>query len=164
MTRRRHRLPPQPREWFQNLARFLGDALKIRIARKDGCPVAAMLTVRFKDTLVYKYGCADERYNNFGGVPMLFWTAIQEAHAAGLQVFDFGRTDAGQSGLITFKNRWGACQSPLNYLRFAPAGKSTHMFDLPTSRWKTIATKELLSHFPGPLLPILGRVLYKHIG
>ena len=36
LTRRRHQLPPQPLSWFRNLIANLGEALKIRIAFKDG--------------------------------------------------------------------------------------------------------------------------------
>ena len=58
-TRRRHGLPPQPVAWFRNLITCLGDKVKIRVASKDGCPVASMLTLRHKQVLVYKYGCSD---------------------------------------------------------------------------------------------------------
>ena len=164
MTRRRHGLPAQPRKWFENLVNNFGDALKIRIALKDGRAVAAMVTIRFKDTLVYKYGCSDTRYNNLGGMPMLFWTSIQEAKAAALKIFDFGRTDAGQAGLIRFKNKWGTSESVLTYTRLSIAGRSTHAFDLPGSQWKHKVSKRLLTHVPGSLLSAVGRVLYKHIG
>ena len=90
MTRRRHRVPPQPKRWFRNLIDCFGDALQIRVAYKDRQPVASILTLRHKDTLVYKYGCSDERFNNLGGTQLLFWRAIQEAKRDGLRVFDLG--------------------------------------------------------------------------
>ena len=46
-TRRRHRLPPQPFRWFQNLADCLGDSLTIRLLSKDGQPVASILTLAY---------------------------------------------------------------------------------------------------------------------
>lgn len=164
ITRRRHRLPPQPRRWFENLIGCFGNALKIRIALNDRRPVAGMLTLRHKDTLVYKYGCSDVRFNNLGGVHLLFWTSIREAKAAGLKRFDFGRADAGQSGLTTFRRRWGATESVLTYSRLATSGRSTHLFDLPASQWKTTIPNKVLAHLPGTVLSAVGRVLYKHIG
>jgi hypothetical protein len=164
MTRRRHKLPPQPREWFQNLMGCFGQGLKIRIALKDGRPVAGMLTLRYKDTLVYKYGCSDARFNNLGGIHLLLWKSIQEAKNSGLRLFDFGRTDAGQTGLVTFKNRWGATQSLLTYSRYATSENSTHVFDLPTSKWKSRAAKHLLAYLPPSAASIIGQVLYRHIG
>ena len=56
LTRRRHRIPPQPKAWFRNLIDCFGDALQIRVAYQAKRPVAAILTLRHKDTLVYKYG------------------------------------------------------------------------------------------------------------
>lgn len=164
MTRRRHNLPPQPREWFRNLMGCFGDALKIRITFKDERPVAGMLTLSYKDTLVYKYGCSDTRFNNLGGTHMLFWRSIQEGKMSGLKFFDFGRTDPGQTGLLTFKNRWGATQSMLTYSRYTISGKPTHLFDLTTSKWKTVAAKKVIAHLRPRAILMLGRALYKHVG
>src|SRR5204862_7134910 len=44
-TRRRHQLPPQPLDWFRNLVRCMGDSLKIRVASKDGRPIASIVTL-----------------------------------------------------------------------------------------------------------------------
>lgn len=163
-TRRRYRVPPQPRSWFQSLIHYFGDALKIRIARKDGRALAGMLTVRYKDTLVYKYGASDFRYNNLGGMHLLYWTSIQEGKASGLRFFDLGRTDTGQTGLITFKKRWGARESLLTYSRYAVSEDSRHMFDLSSPNQKPMAARELLGYLPDRVLSLLGRALYKHVG
>ncbi len=165
MTRGRHNLPSQPREWFINLMSCCGDTLKIRVARKkDGQAVAAMITLRFNDTLVYKYGCSDSRFNNLGSMHLLFWRSIMEAKNAGLRSLDFGRTNADQQGLITFKNRWGAKQSTLTYSRYAVSGEPTHWFDLPSSGWRSRTAKQLLALLPLSALNSLGDFLYKHVG
>src|SRR5271157_6244923 len=62
MTRRRHGLPAQPVDWFRNLIACLGERVKIRVASKNGQPVASIFTIRYKRALVYKYGCADRRF------------------------------------------------------------------------------------------------------
>ena len=123
-----------------------------------------MLTLRHKDTMVYKYGCSDVRFNRYGGMHLLYWNSIQEAKQLGLQTFDFGRTDAGQSGLTTFKRRWGATESALTYSRYAASGSSTHVFDLPVESWKSRVAKRMLSHLPLPVLSAVGTALYKHVG
>ena len=112
-----------------------------------------MITIRHKDTLTYKYGCCDARFNNLGSMHLLFWNAIQEAKSAGLRMLDFGRTNADQQGLITFKNRWGAAQSVLTYSRYGAEKKSTHIFDLYSSKWKSRAAKYTLKHVSPALLP-----------
>lgn len=164
MTRGRHGLPAQPRKWFANLIECCGDGVKIRVAFKDARPVAAMITVRYKDTMVYKYGCSDTLFNRFGGMHLLFWNSIQEAKYAGLRRFDFGRTDADQQGLITFKGRWGAVESDLHYSRYSAGASSTHAFDLPAGKWKIKAAKFVVSHLPSSVVSRIGQVIYGHAG
>ena len=164
ITRKRHRVPPQPRRWFANLIRYSGDAIKIRIALKDGCPAAGMITVRHKDTMMYKYGCSDTRFNRFGSMHLLFWSAIREAKNEGLRCFDFGRTDADQEGLITFKGRWGAAESILDYSRYSTGFSSRHLFDLPSGTWKAKAAKFVLSQLPLNIVHRIGEGLYGHVG
>src|SRR2546421_630110 len=114
-TRRRQHIPPPPRAWFRNLLAGLGDGISLRIASKDGHPIASIVTLRFKDVLVYKYGCSDERFHNLGGMHLLLWNAVQEAKQDGARELDLGRSDRRNSGLITFKDRWGAVRSDLTY-------------------------------------------------
>lgn len=162
-TRKRHRIPPPPRQWFVNLMRTFGDALKIRVAYKNDRAVAAMITLRYKDTLVYKYGASEPEFHRFGAMHLLYWKAIQESKRIGLRKFDFGRTDADQQGLITFKSRWGAKHSSLTYLRYSVSGSSTHFFDLPTTKWKSRVAKYAVSHLPYSLVSRVGQLLYPHI-
>jgi CelD/BcsL family acetyltransferase involved in cellulose biosynthesis len=164
LTRSRHHLPPQPKKWFQNLVSCFGDAIKIRVARKDGRALAAMLTVRYKDTLIYKYGGSDSRYNKFGGMHLLYWTSIQDAKSSGARYFDLGRTDADQRGLIIFKSRWGAKESLLTYSRYALSGDLRHTFDLSNAKAKSANARGLLAYLPNRLVSLLGRALYKHVG
>jgi CelD/BcsL family acetyltransferase involved in cellulose biosynthesis len=164
VTRRRHKLPPQPRQWFENLGKCFGDALKIRVAFQGDQAIAAILTIRYKDAMAYKYGGCESRFNNLGSMHLLLWRAIQEAKASGLRIFDFGRTDAGQDGLITFKNRWGAAQTVLTYSRYGASEHSTHLFDLSTAKWKSRAVKGVLGHLQPAALSILGKFLYRHVG
>jgi len=164
ITRKRHRLPPQPWQWFANLIRYCGDGAKIRVALKNERPVAAMITLRYKDTMIYKYGCSDSRFNRFGSMHLLFWNAIREAKESGLRCFDFGRTDADQQGLITFKRRWGAAESVLDYSRYSVGASPNHIFDLRAGTWKVKATKFVLSHLPSSVVYRIGTVLYSHVG
>ena len=164
LTRRRHRVPPQPKKWFRNLMNCFGEALKIRIVLRDDQPIAGMLTIRYKDVLTYKYGASDARFNNLGGMHLLYWESIREAKNSGLRSFDLGRTDLDQPGLIVFKNRWGADQLPLTYSRCSIAGKSEHIFDANSTDWKAQAAKRLFGLAPTGFLSVFGHLLYKHIG
>jgi lipid II:glycine glycyltransferase (peptidoglycan interpeptide bridge formation enzyme) len=164
LTRRRHRLPPQPRSWYGNLIKSFGTDLKIRLALKDGRPVAGMLTLRYKDTLIYKNGGSDSRFHNLGAMHLLYWESIQDAKKLGLRTFDLGRSDAEQAGLIKFKSRWGAQQSTLTYTRFAMTGDSRHIFDQNGAGWKIRMLRHAFGVTPRGLLPVIGNLLYKHAG
>jgi lipid II:glycine glycyltransferase (peptidoglycan interpeptide bridge formation enzyme) len=163
-TRRRHQLPPQPRSWFQNLIAAFGPHLKIRVAFKENTAVAAILTIRYKDTLYYKYGCSDERFHNTGAMHLLFWKCIEEGKQDNLRTLDFGRTDLDGAGLVTFKDRWGGERSVLSYTRFTESESSGDNFGSQREGWKERTARRLLPRLPGGVLISLGELLYRHVG
>jgi len=164
VTRRRRGVPPQPLLWFRNLVAWLGEALQIRVAFQGSRPIAAILTLRHKDTLLYKYGCSDARYHNLGGMQLLLWRSIQEAKSAGLRTFDLGRSDCDNAGLIRFKDRWGAVRSRITYSRYTTSAESRHNYKPREAQWKLRAAKRILRHAPTSLVSVAGEVLYKHVG
>jgi CelD/BcsL family acetyltransferase involved in cellulose biosynthesis len=159
LTRRRHGLPPQPLTWFRNAISCLGDRVLIRIASKDRQAVASIITLQFKDVLVYKYGCSDSRFNNLGGNALLFWQAIQDAKKNGGTKFDLGRSEVDNRGLIAFKENWGAVSTPLDYYRL-PARQPFHL----RSGWRSRVAKSVFSVMPDALFAATGRLFYRHIG
>jgi hypothetical protein len=159
LTRRRQGLPPQPVQWFRNAISCLGDKLKIRVASKNGQPIASILTLCHKRVLVLKYSCSDQNFNNLGGTQLLYWNAIQEAWNNQIQEFDLGRSDCENSGLVNFKDRWGANRSMLTYWR-CPAG----VLERARPEWAMRMAKQMLTHMPDGFLTTAGRLLYRHIG
>ena len=158
ITRKRHHLLPQPLVWFQNLLRYMREKLQIRIARKNDIPVAAMLALRHKSSVVYKYGCSDERFHNLGGMPFLFWRLLEESKASSVERIDFGRTDLSNDGLIAFKDRLGTSKSSLTYYRYSKeAGRRGSLGD-------SQAIRQVLSFLPQTLSSAAGRILYRHMG
>jgi hypothetical protein len=161
LTRQRHGLPPQPFAWFHNLAACLGEKMKVRIASYRGQAIAAMVTLRHGATLTYKYGASDAAWHQLGGVHLLFWNAIQDAHDLGCVTLDLGRTDVDDDGLATFKERWGAVGVPLCYWRFetgAP-GTTTSARD-----WLAGFGAQTARRVPARVRTAAGRVLYRHFG
>jgi CelD/BcsL family acetyltransferase involved in cellulose biosynthesis len=159
LTRRRQRLLPQPRRWFHNLAECMGDKLQIRLARKNGAAIAGILTLQHGASVIYKYGCSDEKFHNLGGMPYLFWRLIEESQAAGAKEIDFGRSDLDNQGLITFKDRLGAKRSCLTYQRFS--GRKTEAI---VTRWNSRTLRRLVAVLPDAVLSAGGEILYKHMG
>ncbi len=159
MTRRRHGVPAQPVAWFRNLMVCMGEKAKIRLASKDGRPIASILTLRHKRVLVYKYGCSDRKFSNLGATHLLFWKAIEEAKREQLSEFDLGRSDGDNPGLLAFKDRWGATRRELTYLRY-PLTRSRRT----SEARQVLLSKYVWSHAPSGVLAAAGRALYKHMG
>jgi len=158
-TRQRHCLPPIPYAWFKNLICFQGQGLEIRVAYKDEIPISAILTLQFKDTVYYKYGCSEARFNYFGATPWLLWRAILTAKSNGAVKFDMGRTETGNAGLLTFKNHWVPRPRRLVYWRFPDCSS----LNLVAGRKLRIA-KHVFSCMPKNVLKVTGRLVYRHIG
>jgi hypothetical protein len=164
-TRIRHRLPPQPPEWFSNLVACMGEALTIRVALKDGRAIAAILTLSHKNVVTYKYGCSDERFNNLGGTPFLFWKTIQEAQQIGMLKLDLGRSEISNSGLVAFKDRLGAKKTISTYWRCNSGGARQSHTNFLAYAAKRIGPKipTAVLRLPENLLVATGRLLYRHM-
>jgi hypothetical protein len=159
-TRRRHGIPPQPRKWFYNLLSSLGNRAMIRMCTKDGKPVGALLTISYKNILVYKYSCGEPEFFKHGAMQWLLWRAIEDAKSHGAEQLDFGRTDFGDAGLMLYKERWGAIRSEVGYFRCYPIGYRARrrLFDTAGSKL------DLSSFIPQGVLAAAGRLLYRHFG
>lgn len=164
LTRRRHVLPPQPKKWFQNLIDSFGKALKIRVAFQGTLPIAAIVTLRYKDTLVYKYGCSDALFHPLGGMHLLFWKSIEEAKRDGVCTFDLGRTESEHLGLMTFKDHWHAERKTITQVRLLTSEQSKGAFRSDGSNWKGRAARIVFPYLPDCILKSAGNLAYKHVG
>jgi lipid II:glycine glycyltransferase (peptidoglycan interpeptide bridge formation enzyme) len=131
----------------------------IRVAAHEGNPVATILTLKFRDTLVYKYGGSDPKFHALGGTQALFWRVIQDAKRQGLRHLDLGRSDTDNRGLITFKDRWGAACSRVAYYCY-PSRSSR----ITGSTWGARTARQVLAYLPSRVLSTTGKLLYKHVG
>jgi CelD/BcsL family acetyltransferase involved in cellulose biosynthesis len=161
LTRRRHKLPPQPASWFKNLAQRLGQNITFHLLSKDSNPVSSIVTLTYKNSLIYKYGCSDASFNNLGGTPLLFWKVIQQAKQDGIHEFDLGRSDYEDPGLIAFKEHLGAVSSELRYYRY-PAVH--HHREKEPAKAEPSLARQALSRLPDQLLAGAGELFYRHMG
>jgi lipid II:glycine glycyltransferase (peptidoglycan interpeptide bridge formation enzyme) len=159
ITRRRQQLLPQPQAWYRNLLACASPNLEIRLARKDSIPIAAIMTLRHRGTVVYKYGCSDQKFHHLAGMPFLFWKLIEEAKTAGAEQIDFGRTDLENGGLIRFKDRFGTTRRRLTYFRSPVTTTEKH----PAAWLRTFGARQLFSILPDALSSRAGQLVYRHI-
>jgi hypothetical protein len=158
MTRRRQGLPPQPLAWFRGLITAFRSNLQVRVAYKDNLPVASILTLSHKRSMVYKYGCSDVRFHRLGGMQLLLWNTIQEAKDNGCEELDLGRSNIDNSGLIVFKRRWGGTESDLSYWTYPVDARTQSM------TWQRGLLRGVVSLSPNVALTAAGNLLYRHIG
>jgi hypothetical protein len=104
--------------------------------------------------MVYKYGCSDARFHSLGGMPFVLWKAITDAKRVGATELDLGRSDPGNAGLITFKERFGA-----TYQTYANPGLRAIR-----STWAERTAKRIFGVLPRGLRVLAGRLIYPHIG
>ncbi len=172
-NRRKHKVPPQPFEWFENLLKQFQEQMQIHIAYHQEQPIAAIITFNYGDVCYYKYGSSDPAYTSMGSNALLFWQAIQAAKQANLQGFDMGRSDINPAGfnLAKFKENWGAKRQAVHYWR-SDVQTTAHEPPLtlpeeaqiePESRLRRFA-HALVARLPNKLLVLSGRLLYRHMG
>jgi hypothetical protein len=159
VTRGRHRVPPTPYAWFRNLIDCQDIPLEIRLAYKDKTPIAAIITLQFRDVVYFKYGCSDARFNKLAATPWLLWSAIVAGKSNGANEFDMGRTQQDDAGLLAFKNHWVRQPKRLVYWTF-PNASSLGSPD----GWKLKMAKRIFSFMPNRLRTMTGRLIYRHIG
>jgi CelD/BcsL family acetyltransferase involved in cellulose biosynthesis len=158
ITRRRHHILPQPKEWFHNLLAEMGSSAEIRVVRKDDTPIAALLSLRHRGKVIYKYGCSDDRLHNLAGMPFLFWKLIEESKVEGAEQIDFGRTDFDNEGLIEFKDRLGTIRTKLTYLRY-PKSEGASWLQSP----HLAKAKALFAALPDAVVQSMGSLVYRHV-
>ncbi len=158
VTRQRLLLPPQPQLWFRTLIALFGNDLKIRVVTKDDVPIASILTISHRKSVIYKYGCSDARFNNLGGMALLMWNTIQDAKARGFEELELGRSENGNIGLISYKEHWGAIGTELNYWRYPNIAVASE------GGWQHSIMRRLVPVTPAVVLSAAGRLLYRHIG
>ena len=116
-NRRRLGVPVQPRRFFHLLWESListGLGL-VLIAEAAGQPVAAGVVLAWNGTMIGKYIASDEAAWSLRPNNLIIWHAVQAACERDCRWFDFGRTDAGNTGLRAYKRSWGAVEEPLVY-------------------------------------------------
>lgn len=79
---------------------------QIRIAEKDGVPLAASFEVRYGDTVTYLYGASSSLERNVMAPYALHWSALQDAKASGASFYDFHGVNPADESSPYFKASW----------------------------------------------------------
>ena len=161
-TRREHGLPPQPFNFFRALQNMVikKDLGFVVTASLNSIVIAANVYFKFGNEVIYKYGASDKKFQHLRANNLVMWEAIKWSADQGFAKLCFGRTEQENKGLMQFKSGWGAKAYKIYYYKYdlhkniftADSSDINHLF------------KKIFSKLPIPVLGMLGRILYRHMG
>lgn len=148
--------PVYPRRLFAQVCARLPTRTVLCVVSYRGAPVAAAVTLRFKDTVLVPWASALRRHRQLSPNMLLYWAMIERAIADGARVFDFGRSSP-DAGTYQFKAQWGATPEPqcweyvlLTEGPIPDQGPGNGRFGLAIEAWKRLPL--WLANRAGPLL------------
>ena len=125
----------------------------------NGEPVAAGITVGFKEYVEIPWASSLKRFNKFSPNMCLYWEAMKTGVSDGYRTFDFGRSTK-DSGTYRFKAQWGAEPRPLAWYYIAAptdvpdVNPKSGGFSLLSRAWQNL---------PLPVANTLGPIITKSI-
>ena len=136
--------PVYARRFFDEAVRVFPDRTRLTVVRTGPRPVAAAVTVRWRDTVLVPWASSLREYRHLCPNMLLYWTMLEQAVTSGVTTFDFGRSSPG-SGPHQFKLQWGARETPLTWeyvllAREAPPdqGPSNRKLRLAIEAWRRL--------------------------
>lgn len=160
-TRRKHGVPPQPVEFFENIHRHImarGQGMVITASLGDR-PVAAAVFFILGTRAVYKFGASASAFLTLRGNNLVIWEAIRELSRRGVESLDFGRTSKGNEGLRRYKSGFGAMEREISVCRYDFRARAFVSGRDRANGWHNRFFRLL----PLPLLRLAGRLLYPHL-
>jgi hypothetical protein len=162
LTRKDHGLPPQPLYFFREIHKHIISLEKGRVLlafENKGPCIAGAVFYSFNGRVVFKYGASDRSAHQMRPNNLVMWEAIKTYSQNGSRSFDFGRTDLDHKGLLQFKKGWGTTEGQIHYYNYDLQKKAF------VSKYPKIKSSyPVFKAMPMPLLKLIGRVLYRHVG
>lgn len=156
LYRDKHQMICQPWPLYRELeSSGLG---RLLAARREGRVVGGIFILLSPGRWDYSWSAYDPDYARLGPNTLLVDDAITRAIEAGVTVFDFGSSSAGDEQLRHFKARWGCTDQTIKYYYW---NHSPMPFDLHSSY---SAARYLFSKLPLALLRRVPTVLVPYLG
>jgi FemAB-related protein (PEP-CTERM system-associated) len=152
--------PVFPPRLFEAVLDRFGEDCDILTVYRGGSPVAGLLNIYFKGTILPYWGGGTASARDCFANELMYFEAMCHASERGYTRFDFGRSKVG-SGNHAFKANWGIEPKPLRYgIRTAPGARPRDLNPLsPKNRLKVEAWKKLPLWASNRLGPLLARGL-----
>jgi len=162
ITRKKHGVPPQPFSFFRKIHEHIisQDMGFIALATYNKTNIGGCVFFNFGKKALWKFGASDHAYQHLRPTDILAWEAMKLYVEKGYQSLCFGRTSLSNTELRRYKAGWGTDEQIINYYKYdLRRGVFVNGESSAVDRYCFILEK-----MPIPLLRLLGRLLYKHIG
>lgn len=108
---------PKPYDVFKHLRDALEDHVELYIAKLEGSeiPIAALVILRYRDTIEYFTPVVDTHYKDRQALSALIFHVMVESAYQDFKYWNWGGTWHSQVGVYRFKSRWGAKDFPYRY-------------------------------------------------
>lgn len=114
--------PVFPRALFDAVLDAFGDAADILTVRHEGQPVASVLSLYWRGTVMPYWGGGTFAARGLRANELMYFALMNHARAKGCTRFDFGRSKVG-TGPYAYKKNWGFEPQPLAYARWLAPGE-----------------------------------------
>ena len=152
--------PVYTRRLFEQVIATFPDTARVFVVDLAGRPVAASLTVEWRDVTEVPWASALREHRALAPNMLLYWTMLQHAIDRGSRTFDFGRSTPDE-GTFHFKQQWGASPTPFAW-EYALVGGGTPPDHGPTNPKFRLAI-ELWKRLPVPVATALGPHIVRSI-
>jgi FemAB-related protein (PEP-CTERM system-associated) len=115
--------PVFPRALFDEMLQEFREDADILTIRKDGKPIASVLSFYFKNTVYPYWGGGGIDARTWRANELMYFELMRHAASRGCTRFDFGRSKLG-TGAYAFKKNWGFEPQPLTYAVRTPDGST----------------------------------------
>ncbi len=106
--------PVFPKSLFAAVLDAFGDDADILTVRRDGKPLASVLSLYHHGTVMPYWGGGTAKARTWRANDLMYFALMRHARTRGCIHFDFGRSKAG-TGAAAFKRNWGFNAQPLAY-------------------------------------------------
>ena len=161
ITRKAHGLPPQPLYFFKKIYEYIISKKKgfVALATYEKKVIAGAIFFQFGNQVIFKYGASDPRHLHLRPNNIVMWEAIKWHCLNGATIFNFGRTELKNKGLLQFKRGWGTKEEILNYYKY-DLKKDCFL----TREAGIKSSYNFFRFMPIPILRLTGNLLYRHVG
>ena len=167
VTMRGHGIPPRPLRLFEvvwDILVPLGMARLLLAERSaGGAPrlLAGCLFLAHNDTVIYAFNGRDPAELGYRPNDAIHWRAITDACQAGYRHYDLGEDSGRNTGLVRFKEKWGAV--PVDLYRYQyPRHREVERGALAPGTFRR-AAESVWRRLPLPATAALGGWIYGHL-